>query len=184
VSFWQPSLDDPRLLTSRHIVFNLSRPEKSLMLLAPLAKEAGGWGLCQKAGDAAHSTERGLQAASTYAPRKPQDKSAASGNSNVKRAEARAPTAVFASPTDAGYQTIHAMIVAGMEFLECDSTRFDMTHFKPRPDWVREMKRYGVLPECVRPDEVADVYAVEKDYWKSLWHQPPMVSTSLSVRGN
>jgi hypothetical protein len=48
VSFWQPSLDDPRLLTSRHIVFNLSRPEKSLMLLAPLAKEAGGWGLCRE----------------------------------------------------------------------------------------------------------------------------------------
>lgn len=47
VSFWQPSLDDPRLLTSRHIVFNLSRPEKSLMLLAPLAKSAGGWELCR-----------------------------------------------------------------------------------------------------------------------------------------
>ena len=47
VSFWQPSLDDPRLLTSRHIVFNLSRPEKSLLLLAPLAKAAGGWELCR-----------------------------------------------------------------------------------------------------------------------------------------
>ena len=47
VSFWQPSLDDPRLLTSRHIVFNLSRPEKSLMLLAPLAKADGGWELCR-----------------------------------------------------------------------------------------------------------------------------------------
>ncbi len=47
VSFWQPRLDDPRLLTSRHIVFNLSRPEQSLMLLAPLAKAAGGWGLCR-----------------------------------------------------------------------------------------------------------------------------------------
>ena len=47
VSFWEPSLDDPRLLTSRHIVFNLSRPEKSLILLAPLAESAGGWGLCR-----------------------------------------------------------------------------------------------------------------------------------------
>ena len=47
VSFWQPSLGDPRLLTSRHIVFNLSRPEKSLILLAPLAESAGGWGLCR-----------------------------------------------------------------------------------------------------------------------------------------
>src|ERR1019366_5823059 len=47
VSFWEPSLDDPRLLTSRHIVFNLSRPAQSLILLAPLAQSAGGWGLCR-----------------------------------------------------------------------------------------------------------------------------------------
>ncbi len=47
VSFWQPSLNDPRLNTSRHIVFNLSRPDKSLLLLAPLAQPAGGWGLCR-----------------------------------------------------------------------------------------------------------------------------------------
>lgn len=47
VSFWQPSLDDPRLNTSRHLVFNLTRPEKSLLLLAPLAPDAGGWGLCR-----------------------------------------------------------------------------------------------------------------------------------------
>ncbi|HEY5912761.1 MAG TPA: hypothetical protein VJA21_19340 [Verrucomicrobiae bacterium] len=47
VSFWQPSMADPRLNTSRHIVFNLSRPEKSLLLLAPLAEAAGGWGLCR-----------------------------------------------------------------------------------------------------------------------------------------
>lgn len=46
VSFWQPSLKDPRLTTSRHIVYNLSRPEKSLIVLAPLSADAGGWGLC------------------------------------------------------------------------------------------------------------------------------------------
>lgn len=49
VSFWRPDMNDPRLLTSRHIVFNLTRPEKSLMLLAPLAESAGGWGLCRDA---------------------------------------------------------------------------------------------------------------------------------------
>ena len=47
VSFWQPSMTDPRLNTSRHVVFNLSRPEKSLLLLAPLAASAGGWELCK-----------------------------------------------------------------------------------------------------------------------------------------
>ncbi len=46
VSFWRPEWNDPRLLRSRHLVFNLTRPEKSLILLAPLAKEAGGLGLC------------------------------------------------------------------------------------------------------------------------------------------
>ncbi len=49
VSFWRPDWNDPRLLRSRHLVFNLSRPDKSLILLAPLAKDAGGYGLCQNA---------------------------------------------------------------------------------------------------------------------------------------
>jgi hypothetical protein len=46
VSFWMPGMDDPRLRMSRHIVWNLSRPEKSLMTLAPLAKNADGFELC------------------------------------------------------------------------------------------------------------------------------------------
>jgi mono/diheme cytochrome c family protein len=46
ISFWRPDWSDPRLKHSRHIVFNLTRPGKSLMLLAPLAREAGGYGTC------------------------------------------------------------------------------------------------------------------------------------------
>jgi hypothetical protein len=52
LSFWKPDPNDPRLNTSRHNVFNLSRPEKSLLLLAPLAEAAGGWGLCHREGAA------------------------------------------------------------------------------------------------------------------------------------
>lgn len=48
VSFWRPEWDDKRLLRSRHLVFNLSRPEQSLVLLAPLSKEKGGYGLCKQ----------------------------------------------------------------------------------------------------------------------------------------
>ncbi len=134
VSFWQPSLDDPRLLTSRHIVFNLSRPEKSLLLLAPLAPEAGGWGLCREP---------------------------ASG----------AAAAVFANTDDADYRALLGLVVAGRDFLAKDR-RFDMADFVPRTDWVREMKRYGVLAADVKPNDVADVYAVERRYWESLWHRP------------
>jgi hypothetical protein len=47
VSFWQFDLNDPRLRMSRHIVFNLTQPKKSLLLLAPLAQTAGGFGFCR-----------------------------------------------------------------------------------------------------------------------------------------
>jgi hypothetical protein len=50
LSFWRPDFIDPRLFLSRHLVFNLSRPEQSLMLLAPLAQNAGGYGLCHALG--------------------------------------------------------------------------------------------------------------------------------------
>jgi hypothetical protein len=41
-----PDPDDVRVRWSRHLMFNLSRPEQSLILLAPLAREAGGYGRC------------------------------------------------------------------------------------------------------------------------------------------
>jgi hypothetical protein len=47
LSFWRFSMDDPRLKLSRHSVFNLTRPDKSLLLLAPLASRSGGLELCR-----------------------------------------------------------------------------------------------------------------------------------------
>ncbi len=49
VSFWRPDWNDPRLPRARHAIFNLSRPAKSLALLAPLAKSAGGYEACGQA---------------------------------------------------------------------------------------------------------------------------------------
>lgn len=158
VSFWQPSMDDPRLLTSRHIVFNLSRPEKSLILLAPLARAAGGWGLCRQGNGEAANTEIANTAAS--------ERIGAALENRLKV------DAVFADATDPGYQKLLAMITAGKEFLENESTRFDMEGFRPRVDWVREMKRYGILPKDYELNTRLDVYAVEKNYWKSLWYLP------------
>jgi hypothetical protein len=136
VSFWEPDMADPRLNTSRHIVFNLSRPEKSMILLAPLAKSAGGWGLCAD----------------------PQTK---------------APVTVFANTEDSGYQALLAMCATGKQELE-KVKRFDMPGFQPRADWVREMKRYGVLPaDHTGP---VDPYATELLYWQSLWYRPQDVA--------
>lgn len=136
VSFWQPSMDDPRLLTSRHIVFNLSRPENSLILLAPLAKEAGGWGLCRVP-------------------------------------KTREPKAVFSSREEEGYRALLALCRAGKDYLVQTDRRFDAKDFHPRPAWLREMKRYGILPSALDGAASVDVYAAERKYWESLWYQPP-----------
>ena len=133
LSFWQPKMDDPRLRRNRHIVFNLTRPEKSLMLLAPLAKAAGGYGLCRK-----------------------------------KDAPPKAPGGVFANRDDADYQKILAMCEAGRRRLEAIK-RFDMPGFRPRPEYVREMKRYGALPQDFDlAKDPLDVYAIDRHYWDSF----------------
>jgi hypothetical protein len=135
LSFWEPNMNDPRLKHSRHVIFNLTRPEVSRILLAPLAKAAGGYGLC-RAKDAAPGTG-----------------------------------AVLPDKNDAGYKTLLAMVDAGKRRLD-EIKRFDMPGFRPRPEWVREMKRYGVLPAAfdLAKDPI-DVYAVERQYWESLWHK-------------
>jgi len=143
LSFWKPEMDDPRLKHNRHIVFNLTRPEKSLVLLAPLARAAGGYGLCRAAGAPAG---RG---------------------------------AVLAGKDDSDYRLILAMCEAGKRRLDAIK-RFDMPGFRPRPEWIREMKRYGILPANLPADAPLDVYEIERRYWKSLWYQP-LTLGALSV---
>ena len=130
ISFWRFDINDPRLKLSRHIVFNLSRPEKSLLVLAPLAEEAGGLGLCRN--------EQGKD--------------------------------VFADPTDPDYQKLLAMAAAGRQNLETIK-RFDMPGFRPRPQYIRELKLYGLLPQDQPENAEVDVYALDRKYWESLWYR-------------
>ena len=42
-----------------------------------------------------------------------------------------------------------------------------------RAIYVREMKRYGVLPASFDASvDPIDVYAADQAYWRSFWHQP------------
>ncbi len=79
---------------------------------------------------------------------------------------------VFADKADPGYQALLALCVAGKEALAQGTRRFDMPDFRPRADWVREMKRYGVLPSDGDPAGPAACYALERQYWESLWFKP------------
>ena len=137
LSFWAPDMNDPRLRHSRHIVFNLSRPDKSLVLLAPLARAAGGYGLCRAA------------------------------DAPVETGEA-----VLSGPEDPDYRTLLALCEAGQRRLE-EIKRFDMPGFRPRPQYVREMQRFGVLPASLDPARGAlDVYALDRQYWELFGWKP------------
>ena len=109
---------------SRHIIYNLNEPEKSTILLAPLSKEAGGYGLCKN------------------------------GNNN---------SPVFASKTDNDYVAILNAVTNSAEYLD-SIKRFDMKGFVVRPDYLREMKRYGVIDENI-PIQDVNPYAADSIYW-------------------
>jgi mono/diheme cytochrome c family protein len=114
-----------RLRLSRHLLYNLTQPENSLLLLAPLA--------------------------ATKPATCPQ---------------------TFRSTDDPDYQKLLAAVrkVSG----ELNRIkRFDMAGFRPRPEYLREMKRYGVLPATFddRRDP-ADPYQLDSTYWQLFSHQP------------
>ena len=136
---------------SRHRIFNLSLPEKSLTLTAPLARAAGGF------------AEGSLPPADAH-------------NQIVEdRTRPPKPTVhpvVFADMSDSDYRKILAHIAAAGRRLE-QIKRFDMRGFRPNEHYVRELKRFGVLGTSVDPArDPIDVYAADEAYWRSFWHRP------------
>jgi hypothetical protein len=121
-------IKDKRIHGTRHILFNLTHPDESLILRGPLAKEAGGFGSCVGTNGAA----------------------------------------VFANKDDPDYRVLLGMCEAGKRRLD-EVKRFDMPGFKPREAWVREMKRFGMLPgDFDVTKQTVDVYEVERRYWESF----------------
>jgi hypothetical protein len=106
---------------------NLDRPKKSLFLLAPLARKAGGLQLCGEP--------------------------------------------VFAGTADPDYAEILGAIREAAERLAREK-RFDMTGFRPNRFYIREMQRYGVLPEDLPADAPVDVYAADRAYWEKFIYRP------------
>ncbi len=126
--------NDPRFHRGSDVLVNLTRPAKSRLLLAPLAKEAGGWGVCTGT--------------------------------------------VFAATADPDYKTMLAGIAEIKRHLDTIK-RFDMPGFRPNDGYVREMKRFGILPADFDVAKAPiDVYQTDQAYWRSLWWQPMLASDS------
>jgi hypothetical protein len=54
-----------------------------------------------------------------------------------------------------------------------------MPGFKPRKEYIREMKRYGVLdPNFDQEKDNVDVYKLDEYYWRHLWYYPQGMSVS------
>ena len=84
---------------------------------------------------------------------------------------------MFTSTNDPDYQALLAFVAAGEARLR-EIKRFDMAGFVPRADWVREMRRYGILsPTNGSTRTPLNVYEVERRYWESLWHHPEPLSS-------
>ena len=137
-----PRKKDEAFKTHRELLFNLTRPGKSLVLLAPLAKEAGGLALCS--------------------PKTATNPPPAAG----------AGSPVFASTDDADYRKLLAGIEKAKRNLDTHK-RFDMPDFRPNVHYIREMKRFGILPESLGPNDPVDPYATDQAYWRSFWYTPP-----------
>ncbi len=81
------------------------------------------------------------------------------------------PATVFKNTEDPDYQKILAMCKDGRKHIE-KITRFDMAQFRPIMPYVREMKRFGVLPGDWEMGDLLDPYATDRAYWESMWWKP------------
>ncbi len=129
--------NDPIARYDASVLLNMTRPEFSPLLQAPLAKAGGGWEKCG---------------------------------------------AIFHDKNDPDYQAILAAFhhVQKVSLLE---TRWGMPGFKPNEQYIREMKRFGVLPENFdRTKDPLDVFKTDQAYWQSLWYKPPAQTADAANR--
>jgi len=78
----------------------------------------------------------------------------------------------FEGTDDPDYQALLAWMQQRREQYD-QVPRFGMPGFKPNAQYVREMKRFGVLPASfdLARDEI-DIFATDQRYWELFWYQP------------
>ena len=117
--------NDPARFYDAGVLVDYTRPTCSSLLLAPLAKSAGGVGRCARE--------------------------------------------VFKDTSDPDYQKILASIESGKKLHDARPP-WGAPGWRPNPQYVREMKRFGILPSDFDPEkDTLDPFATDQAYWRSLW---------------
>jgi hypothetical protein len=77
----------------------------------------------------------------------------------------------FQGTQDPGYQGLLAALRSGKERLEV-TPRYGTPAFRPNRQYVREMKRFGVLPAAFDPArDPVDIFKIDQEYWRLFWYQ-------------
>ena len=126
--------------------YNLSRPDKSRIVRAPLAVESGGLGVCR----------------------------------DVRPDGSEVP--IFESTDDPDYQTILAGVQRARDYILNESNRWTMKPFVANPAYIREMKRYGVLPDDFDEKTPIDPYELDRKYWEKFDLSRRVTETSADAR--
>jgi len=120
--------NDPLALYSSHAIVNITRPEFSSVVMAPLDKKAGGRGSCG---------------------------------------------GVFKTKSDPDYKRLLALLQQAKTNMDV-LPRFGTPRFRPNRQYIRELKKYGVLPKSFdHAKDKIDIFEADQKYWKSLWYKPP-----------
>ena len=143
---------------------NISHPDQSLLLRAPLATEAGGLGIC-----------RDRKAVTDEAAWFEKVKNFPLDTSDP---EAK----VFANTDDPDYKELLAMLEAFAE--ENRKGRMEGPNPVPNPEWIREMRRNGILAEDVDPynRDLQWYFDVDEAYYRSFWHKPHQPDATTARR--
>ena len=120
--------NDPARMFDSALLVNYTQPDCSSILLAPLAKESGGYGRCART--------------------------------------------VFKDKNDPDYKKLIASIESGKSLYDARPP-WGTPGWQPNAQYVREMKRFGILPETFDlTKDTLDPFATDQAYWRSLWPHP------------
>ncbi|MCR4415504.1 MAG: hypothetical protein NUV77_24095 [Thermoguttaceae bacterium] len=87
---------------------------------------------------------------------------------------------VFTTTDDPDYRRLLASIEQGKSDLD-SVPRYATPGFRPNRQYVREMKRYGILPASFDPQrDPIDVFQADQAYWRSFWHEPASVGRTAT----
>ena len=163
------SLCHPQV-SRRALAVNFHRPEESWILLAPLAKQAGGWDLCVERLGEQEKVKRVLQAKDTKQREQAVQRYFKGNTAHFDQMPAT--KEIFKDGNDPDYRILLSEIrkaKVGFDKL----TLYDRPGYRPGPQYVREMKRWGILPAIFDSQrDPTDVYELDRAYFRSLWWHP------------